>query len=57
MKIYSHIDNNTHKPLPYFSYGQIIPRRLEELLKAPKALGLDVSNAKDLGLNPIFGGA
>ncbi|WP_019671903.1 histone deacetylase family protein [Psychrobacter lutiphocae] len=59
MKIYSHRDNNTHQPLPYFSYGQMrepleIPQRLEELLKAPKALGLDVINAKDLGINPIL---
>lgn len=59
MKIYSHKDNNTHQPLPYFSYGQMrdpleVPKRLEELLKAAKALDIEVHEAKDFGINPIL---
>lgn len=59
MRVYSHQDNNTHQPLPYFSYGQMrqpleIPKRLDELLKAPKALGIEIIGAEDCGINPIL---
>ena len=49
MKIYSHENLSLHRPLPYFSYGKMhepleIPERMTELLKAPVALGLEVTD-------------
>ena len=59
MKIYSHENLSLHRPLPYFSYGQMhepleIPERMTELLKAPAALGLEVTTATDIGIGPIL---
>nr|WP_317198515.1 histone deacetylase family protein [uncultured Psychrobacter sp.] len=59
MKIYSHDNLSLHRPLPYYSYGKMhepleIPERMTELLKAPKALGLSVTTARDLGMTPIL---
>ncbi len=59
MKIYSHENLSLHRPLPYFSYGKMhepleIPERMTELLKAPAALGLTVTTAKDIGMAPIL---
>ncbi|MGP5549217.1 histone deacetylase family protein [Psychrobacter namhaensis] len=59
MKIYSHNNLSLHRPLPYFSYGKIhepleVPERMVELLKAPAALGLEVTNATDVGIGPIL---
>lgn len=59
MKIYSHDNLSLHRPLPYFSYGRMeepleIPERMTELLKAPAALGLDVTTAKEVGMSPIL---
>lgn len=59
MKIYSHDKQMLHHPRSYFSRGKMrepqeIPERLTELLKAPKALGLTVMTAKDLGIDPIL---
>jgi len=59
MKIYSHKNLSLHRPLPYFSYGKMhepleVPERMVELLKAPAALGLEVTNATDVGIGPIL---
>lgn len=59
MKIYSHDNLSLHRPLPYFSYGKMhepleVPERMTELLKAPAALGLTVTTAKDIGMAPIL---
>lgn len=59
MKIYSHPNLSLHRPLPYFSYGKMhdpleVPERMTELLKAPEALGLTVTTAKDIGMTPIL---
>ena len=59
MKIYSHENLSLHRPLPYFSYGKMhepleIPGRMVELLKAPVALGLEVTIATDVGIAPIL---
>lgn len=59
MKIYSHENLSLHKPLPYFSYGKMhepleIPERMVEMLKAPAALGLEVTTAKEIGIGPIL---
>ena len=59
MKIYSHENQMLHHPKTYFSRGQMRepqekPERLTELLKAPKALGLEVITAKDKGIEPIL---
>tara|TARA_R110002020_G_C16203309_1_gene766423 strand:- start:109 stop:1179 length:1071 start_codon:yes stop_codon:yes gene_type:complete len=59
MKIYSHKNLSLHRPLPYFSYGKMhepleVPERMVELLKAPAALGLQVTNATDVGIGPIL---
>ena len=59
MKIYSHENLSLHRPLPYFSYGKMhepleIPGRMVELLKAPVALGLEVTIATDVGVGPIL---
>ena len=59
MKIYSHDNLSLHRPLPYYSYGKMfepleIPERMTELLKAPAALGLDVTTAIDIGMTPIL---
>lgn len=59
MKIYSHKNLSLHRPLPYFSYGKMhepleIPERMTELLKAPAALGLEVTTAADIGISPIL---
>lgn len=59
MKIYSHEKQMLHHPQSYFSRGQMRepqekPERLTELLKAPEALGLEVTTAKDLGIEPIL---
>ncbi|WP_350655787.1 histone deacetylase family protein [Psychrobacter sp. S1-30-MNA-CIBAN-0213] len=59
MKIYSHENLSLHRPLPYFSYGKMhepleIPERMVEMLKAPAALGLKVTNAKEIGIGPIL---
>ena len=59
MKIYSHENLSLHRPLPYFSYGKMhepleIPERMVELLKAPVALGLEVTTATDVGIAPIL---
>ena len=59
MKIYSHENLSLHRPLPYFSYGKMhepleIPERMAELLKAPVALGLEVTTATDIGIAPIL---
>ena len=59
MKIYSHDNLSLHRPLPFFSYGKMfepleIPERMTELLKAPAALGLKVTTAKDIGMTPIL---
>ncbi len=59
MKIYSHENLSLHRPLPYFSYGKMhepleIPERMVEMLKAPAALGLEVTNAKEIGIGPIL---
>ncbi|OLF38116.1 histone deacetylase family protein [Psychrobacter sp. Cmf 22.2] len=59
MKIYSHENLSLHRPLPYFSYGKMhepleIPERMVEMLKAPAALGLEVTNAKEIGMGPIL---
>ena len=48
-----------HQPKTYFSRGKMRqpqekPERLIELLKAPKALGLTVITAKDIGIEPIL---
>jgi len=48
-----------HHPKSYFSRGQMRepqekPERLTELLKAPDALGLMVTTAKDIGIDPIL---
>lgn len=48
-----------HYPKSYFSRGQMRepqekPERLTELLKAPDALGLMVTTAKDIGIDPIL---
>ncbi|HBL97550.1 MAG TPA: acetylpolyamine amidohydrolase, partial [Psychrobacter sp.] len=50
MKIYSHENLSLHRPLPYFTYAKMfepleIPERMVELLKAPAALGLEVTAA------------
>lgn len=59
VKIYSHDNLSLHRPLPYFSYGEMyesleVPERMTELLKAPKALGLEVTTAKEIGMAPIL---
>ncbi|PYE38617.1 histone deacetylase family protein [Psychrobacter fozii] len=59
MKIYSHENQMLHQPKTYFSRGKMRqpqekPERLIELLKAPKALGLTVITAKDIGIEPIL---
>lgn len=59
MKIYSHENLSLHRPLPYFSYGKMhepleIPERMVEMLKAPAALGLEVTTAKEIGVGPIL---
>ncbi|WP_198331262.1 histone deacetylase family protein [Psychrobacter aquimaris] len=59
MKIYSHENLSLHRPLPYFSYGKMhepleMPERMVELLKAPAALGLEVTAATDIGIAPIL---
>ncbi|MGB6824965.1 histone deacetylase family protein [Psychrobacter sp.] len=59
MKIYSHENLSLHRPLPYFSYGKMhepleIPERMVEFLKAPAALGLEVTTATDIGITPIL---
>lgn len=59
MKIYSHENQMLHHPKTYFSRGKMRqpqekPERLVELLKAPKALGLTVITAKDIGIEPIL---
>ena len=59
MKIYSHENQKLHHPKTYFSRGQMRepqekPERLIELLKAPKALDLVVTTAKDIGIAPIL---
>lgn len=59
IKIYSHDNLSLHRPLPYFSYGKMhepleVPERMTELLKAPAALGLTVTTAKDIGMAPIL---
>ncbi|MDO5769632.1 MAG: histone deacetylase family protein [Psychrobacter sp.] len=59
MKIYSHENQMLHHPKTYFSRGKMRepqekPERLIQLLKAPKALGLEVITAKEIGINPIL---
>jgi acetoin utilization deacetylase AcuC-like enzyme len=59
MRIYSHENQMLHYPKSYFSRGQMRepqekPERLTELLKAPDALGLMVTTAKDIGIDPIL---
>lgn len=59
MKIYSHGNQLLHHPQSYFSRGKMRqpqekPERLTELLKAPEALGLDVTTAIDIGIEPIL---
>jgi acetoin utilization deacetylase AcuC-like enzyme len=59
MKIYSHEKQRLHQPKTYFSRGQMRqpqekPERLIEFLKAPEALGLSVTTAKDIGIEPIL---
>lgn len=59
MKIYSHEKQKLHEPKTYFSRGQMRqpqekPERLTELLKAPEALGLQVTTAKNIGIEPIL---
>ena len=56
MKIYSHENLSLHRPLPYFSYGKMhepleIPERMAELLKAPAALGLEVTATTELAVH------
>lgn len=60
MKIYSHELQMLHRPHSFYSRGLIRepqekPERLSELLKAPAALGLEVTSAKDIGIAPILG--
>ncbi|WP_201555550.1 histone deacetylase family protein [Psychrobacter sp. 72-O-c] len=59
MKVYSHEKQKLHHPQSYFSRGQMRepqekPERLTELLKAPEALRLEVTTAKDIGIEPIL---
>lgn len=59
MKIYSHEKQMLHHPQSYFSRGKMRqpqekPERLTELMKAPEALGLTITTAKDLGIAPIL---
>lgn len=59
MKIYSHENLSLNRPLPYFTYGKMfepleIPERMTELLKAPAALVLAVTEATDIGMAPIL---
>lgn len=59
MKIYSHENLSLYRPLPYFSYDKMhepleIPERMVELLKAPAALGLEVTAATDIGIAPTL---
>ena len=56
MKIYSHENLSLHRPLPYFTYAKMfepleIPERMVELLKAPAALGLEVTAATELAVH------
>lgn len=59
MKIYSHEKQMLHHPQSYFSRGKMRqlqekPERLTELLKAPEAMGLEVTTAIDIGIEPIL---
>ncbi|UQG58158.1 MULTISPECIES: histone deacetylase family protein [unclassified Marinobacter] len=59
MKIYSHEKQKLHHPKSYFSRGQMrqpqeTPERLTELLKAPQIMGLEVTTAKEIGIEPIL---
>lgn len=59
MKIYSHEKQKLHQPKTYFSRGKMRepqekPERLVELLKAPECLGLPVTTAKNIGIEPIL---
>jgi acetoin utilization deacetylase AcuC-like enzyme len=59
MKIYSHEKQKLHHPKSYFSRGKMrqpqeTPERLTELLKAPQIMGLEVTTAKEIGIEPIL---
>jgi acetoin utilization deacetylase AcuC-like enzyme len=59
MKIYSHENQKLHKPKGYYSRGKMhlpqeMPERLVELLKAPKVMGLKVTDAIEIGIDPIL---
>ena len=59
MRVYSHEKQMLHHPKSYFSRGKMRqpqekPERLLELLKAPENLGLKVTTARDIGIEPIL---
>ncbi|KRG34549.1 MULTISPECIES: histone deacetylase family protein [unclassified Psychrobacter] len=59
MKIYNHENQMLHHPKSYFSRGKMRqpqekPERLTELLKAPEALNLKITMAKEIGIAPIL---
>ena len=59
MRVYSHEKQMLHHPQSYFSRGKMRqpqekPERLLELLKAPENMGLKVTTARDIGIEPIL---
>lgn len=59
MKIYSHENQKLHNPKYFYARGKMRqaqekPERLTALLKAPEAMGINVINAKEIGIDPIL---